>query len=147
MSNAFNPIELHWKKQKFIIPANRVLRTIAIIEEVLPLDQVILMAQTEKVSISKISMAYAAVLRSAGCQVTDEDLYASLVGIPGVAKEAVQALQELLLLMIPRNLVEGGSETPPSGKSKSKRVRSNSSSKRTRASSSKADAPRISSGN
>lgn len=125
MSSIFDPIEMRWMGQEVTIPANRVLKAIASVEEILPLDQVVKMAQSGHVHIAKCSMAYGAVLRYAGLKVTDEEVYSRFVGVPADAPEMVRALQALLMMMLPRDL-KGGSADAPKGKAPRRRASASS---------------------
>ena len=142
MSSIFDPIEMRWMGKDVLIPANRVLRAIAAIEEILPLDQVVRMGVTGHVHIAKCSMAYGAVLRYAGVEVTDEEVYSRFVGVPAEAPEMVRTLQALLMMMLPRDL-KGASADAPKGKAV--RRRASASSKKAGKSSSAADASRTAS--
>lgn len=108
----FDPIEMRWIGKEVTIPANRVLKAIAAVEEILPLDQVVKMANTGHVHIAKCSMAYGAVLRYAGVEVTDEEVYSRFVGVPADAPEMVRTLQALLMMMLPRQMKEGSAAAP-----------------------------------
>lgn len=125
MTSIFDPIEIRWKGKEVNIPANRVLRAIAAIEEILPLDQVVKMAMTGHVHLAKCSMAYGAVLRYAGVEVTDEEVYARFVGVPTDAPQMVRTLQALLMMMLPRDMKEA-SAGAPSGKAPRRRASASS---------------------
>ena len=131
MSNAFDPIQLRWQDRDFTIPANRVMMAIAIVEDVLPLHRIASMAASGDINLTRVSMAYGAVLRFAGGEVTDEEIFKSLISSPDQSMIAASSLQTLLMMMVPRELREGGSQKAQPGKGSRKRG-SSSSSKRTK---------------
>lgn len=144
MSSIFDPIEMRWMGQEVVIPANRVLKAIAAVEDVLPLDRIVKMAETGHVHIAKVSMAYGAVLRYAGVRVTDEEVFSRFIGVPAEAPEMIRTLQALLMMMLPRDM-KGGSADAPQGK-ELRRPASASSKKRGRQRSEKVASPPPTSG-
>jgi hypothetical protein len=98
---AFEDIELPWSGKTFVIKSNRVMGAIARIEDVITLAELQAYAVKGAAPIAKLSMAYAAVLRYAGAQVTDEEVYEkSFVG--GREQEAmVMAIMNLMKMMLP----------------------------------------------
>ena len=73
--NPFKDIEIGWRDETFIIPSNKVLGAIASVEEVVTVQQLAALTQVEDVPLSKLAQAYGALLRYAGCSITDEEVY------------------------------------------------------------------------
>ena len=142
MARVFEDIKLTWRGVEYVIPSQHVMRAIARIEDHITLAELMQAMSEGRPKFSKISSAYASVLRFAGCQVADDEVYDGMLGnieerspegIPVVA----QALNGLLSMMMPpkamrQKLVEttdaGESERRPS----SPRAGASSSQKRTR---------------
>jgi hypothetical protein len=79
----FEPVTLSWQGNSFTVPAEDQLRLIAGIEEALTGnsgDQAIaVLASPSGPSYSRLSAAYGAALRFAGAEVSDEEIYLSIM--------------------------------------------------------------------
>lgn len=117
----FEPVVFNWKGRDFTIPSDRVMGAIFTVEEIITLQEMAEIQQTKRVNISKISKAYAAVLRYAGADVTHEETYLAMFGKD--QNRAISAVQTLLFMMIPPNSLT--SPTPvgaaPTGKNRAER--------------------------
>lgn len=110
--STFEPIELAWGGNTYTIPANRVLRVIAKIEEHVTISD---LANGVAIPFAKSAMAYAAVLRFAGARVTDDEVYAALWEEGGQA-DVTKVLIGLLSIMLPpsqRKKFLAAMEAPP----------------------------------
>jgi hypothetical protein len=119
----FQEIVLEWAGQEFRIAPDKVMGAIATVEEVVTLKEIGDYAQTGNASMSKLAMAYGAVLRYAGATVRDDEVYAGL--FKGDVKSSPMAsISNLLMMMIPPAVVQtqGKQEAEPTvGKSSSKK--------------------------
>ena len=84
----FQPIKLGWHSRDFIIPAERVLGAIAVVEEVMTFPEIVLMISGGHPNISKIARAYGAMLRYAGAGAADDEVYEGLFK-PGTHADAL----------------------------------------------------------
>lgn len=101
MSSIFSEVTFKFRGEQFVIPPDRILKAIAIIEETITLKELIIMAQNDTAPISRIAIAFASVLRFAGCRVTDDEVYASMFRGGAEAQTATTAIQVLLNMMVP----------------------------------------------
>lgn len=123
MARIFEDITLAWEGEEYTIPSDRVLGAIARIEEHVTLTELHKDALARgTVRMSRLSMAYASVLRYAGAKVKDEDVYAAMFMDGGDANQrAMEAMHGLMAMMIPPSVLDesnkGGSQASP-GKTK-----------------------------
>lgn len=96
MSGLFQQIELKWRDRNYVIPASRVLRAVARVEDVVTVQQLLV---PDQVPMAKVAMAYGSLLRYAGARVEDEEVYQTLFG--GAQSNALVAVTTLLQLMLP----------------------------------------------
>lgn len=102
----FNDIPIGWHDEEFIIPANRVLKAIAAIEENITLHEIFTYSERGAMPpLSKMAMAYGAVLRMAGARVSDEEAYEFMFSGNEQHSAAMDALNGLLSLMMPASKV------------------------------------------
>lgn len=104
----FDDIRLKWDGVEYVIPHNRVLRAIAAVEEVATFDEFNNFAKRKTAPLAKIAMAYGVLLRFAGANVSDDDVYHGMF-LNGGATMA-QTVSAVLAMMIPneRILLSGG---------------------------------------
>lgn len=107
----FKDIELEWQGKSYVIPANRVMGAIAVIEDVVTLKEIYEAGAKGRMKLSKISAAYGAVLRYAGADLKDEDVYSGMFSGESSAAAASDAVMGLLSMMIPPT-DSGGEATP-----------------------------------
>ena len=120
----FNPIGLSWEGKDFTIPAERVLGAIAEVEEVVVFPDLVAMI-SGKPNMSKISRAYGALLRYAGAQLTDDQVYAGMFREGETHTQVLTALNALVMLMMPPASLAGAASEGNSGRAAA--VRSSSS--------------------
>lgn len=118
--NVFEDVTLSWDGKDYTIPANKMMKCIARLEEVVTLNELHGYALRGGAPIGKLAMAYGAVLRYAGATVTDEEIYLNLmrklsdVGI-------ITSVKNILSLMLPaeiRKKVEEGLAAADAGEKK-----------------------------
>jgi hypothetical protein len=123
----FDDIKLEWAGKAYTVPANRVLGAIARIEEVVTIKDLAHCAATQSLPVAKLSMAYGSLLRYAGAEVTDEEIYAGMFGNVTDATRTAQAIGGLLAMMIPKNAIKtsggGSGNVKPTAASSRKRSR------------------------
>lgn len=98
----FSDIRLEWGADEHVIPAERVLGAIAVVEDVFTLADLNFSGRG-RLPLAKLSMAYGALLRYAGAKISDEEVYNACFGERGrmVQKRASEMVFSLQLLMIP----------------------------------------------
>jgi hypothetical protein len=97
----FESQSLMWKGETYIIPSDRMLGAIATIEEHFTFMEMIA-ASHGRPPLVKISRAFAALLRYAGCKVSDEEMYRSIFDPNANIMERIEAaLVTFLLMMTP----------------------------------------------
>lgn len=97
----FEPVRLEWRGVEHRIPADNVLRGIAKVEEIITLPELVAYEMRGTVPLAKVSMAYGALLRHAGAEVKNEEVFAALFGDGGNQAHAMGTAAALLSTMIP----------------------------------------------
>jgi hypothetical protein len=97
----FEPITLSWGGKSYVIPANQVMKALAVIEDHCTMFELQKSFKSGGVPLAKISNAFAAVIRFAGGSVSAEDVYAGMFGGGPDAQAAQQAITALLMMMVP----------------------------------------------
>lgn len=106
----FAPIEIKWNGESFSVPSNRVMMAIATVEEVVTMFELIEWRIKGRPSLSRMSMAYGALLRFAGCQITDEEVFSACFEKMSEGDgDVMLTLYALLNYMIPQG------KEPPKG--------------------------------
>src|SRR6056297_892204 len=106
----FEDVKISWKGAEYVIRANTMMPLVAKMEDVLsgesgrPAIQVLTTGNGP--SIPRLSMAYGAALRHAGANVTDDEIYLSIVndfatGDADVAVKMQRAVQAIIAVMAP----------------------------------------------
>ncbi len=102
---AYDPVELDWRGKTYSIPPRKVLGAIARVEEHLTFTELLGHAGRNTVATAKLAMAFGSLLRYAGADVTDDDVYegmfAASVGSSEGADAIVTAISILMSMMIP----------------------------------------------
>lgn len=112
----FEPVTFTWEGVDYTIPSDGIMKLIAGVEDIITLQEMALAVNQGKVKIAHIAQAYGLALRYAGCRVTDEQVYKSMFSVSS-QQAAIQSVQTLLLMMVPRDLQPTRGE-PTKGKSK-----------------------------
>ncbi len=102
----FQDISLSWNGAEFVIPANRVLSAIAVVEETITFSELIACMQRGKPPLAAISGAFAGLLRFAGAKVPAEEVYAGMF-TGQVAEKVIEAVNILLMMMMPPASIAG----------------------------------------
>jgi len=102
MSSVFEEVALSWAGQEFIVPPDKVMGLVEVVEDIITVDELV----SSGIKRAKVSRAFAAAIRYAasanGKQVVckEQDVYSSLFG--GDAMRATTgAVSALLTMMIP----------------------------------------------
>lgn len=91
-----------WKGREYVIHAEEVTRAIAIAEQIVTLVELGVMRATGNLRLMQLCQALAAVMRHAGAEVTDAELYdtvftAAGADLPRRAWATVSALEQLMI--------------------------------------------------
>lgn len=106
--SVFEQIELGFKGETFVVQPDKVMRLIALVEDVISLQEL-----TSQPKLSKLAEAYTVALNYAGASAQTEEVYASLFGDGG--SEVVQnTITSLIMMMLPPSTYSA----PESGKKK-----------------------------
>jgi hypothetical protein len=97
----FSDVELEWQGQLYTIASDRMMKAIAIIEGHITVSEILLVTVGRSIPLSKLCMAYAAVLRYAGARVTDEQVYESVFDGADVQGTMSRAVEKLMTMMLP----------------------------------------------
>jgi hypothetical protein len=131
----FNPIELEWNGDKFVIPSDRVFGAIARVESVeiegagATIPELVRVSQRRgTVKTTVLAAAFGELLRYAGADVTNDEVLRGMF-VADTAISAQDALLTLMTLMIPPDAVEPrGVKSPkkarPAARTASSRKRS-----------------------
>ena len=104
----FHEVGLSWKGEEFTVPHDRVMGLIEVIEEVVTIQD---LTSKNGVKFGKISRAYSDALKYAGARgATQEQVYSAMIGGSGEGVAIQEAVNSLLMLMIPPEHLQ---ESPP----------------------------------
>lgn len=100
---AFEAFECEWGGKKYTIAPHRILRAIALVEDVVTLAQLQEHGERGSLPMAKIAMAFGVLLRYAGASVTDVEVYEGLFSSikDKNAQGIVDAVVILMSLMVP----------------------------------------------
>lgn len=113
--SVFQPVTLGWQGKSYTLPANRVLGAVARIEEVITLAELAKHASGGNAPLARLAQAYGSVLRYAGADVADDEVYAGMFGGEEARELVSAAVQGLLGMMISpeiRRRIEAGMSLP-----------------------------------
>ena len=132
-SRALQPVTLKWNGEEYVVPVNSILPIIAAVESILTLAELQNALISGSIPLAKVSMAYGAALRCAGCAVTDAEVYSAT--FPGEKdsteelEQAMDAVLGLVSLMTPPSSMREKIENSNSGNGKPSTHRGGSSKK------------------
>jgi hypothetical protein len=136
MSSAFDDITIEWKGRSYTIPSRNMMRAIALIEDHVTMPELQRYGERSTAPVSRLSSAFAAVLRFAGAPgVKDEHVYEAMFSGGDDAAAVATSVQVLLAMMVPKSarerMHEAASGDPESGNSAPAGAANSSSKKRT----------------
>ena len=105
----FEDIEFRWKGTSYTLRADKVLRAIASIEEVITLHELSTYQNRGTIPAGKISMAYGTLLRMAGARVKDEEVYSSIIQ-DASSDQMLETTMLLMRMMLPPDSLTNGAE-------------------------------------
>lgn len=98
----FQDVVMTWQETEYTLPANKVMKTIAKVEDVITLQEMATAAANESLPLARLAEAFHVVLTSAGVQnVALEDVYAEMFSDGDRRNAAAQYVNKLLMLMVP----------------------------------------------
>ncbi len=129
MNKVFEPIEVEWNGAIKIVPPNRIMGMICQIEDVVTLTELQSYAVRQTAPLAKLSAAQGKVLRYAGFDVTDEQVYAHNFTGEHVQENMIRGLVDMLRMMLPSDALakfdaEMNDGDPPKGNQKAAGARS-----------------------
>lgn len=105
----FEDIEFQWKGAKYTLRADKVLRAIASVEEIITLHELSTYQHRGTIPAGKVSMAYGTMLRMAGARVKDEEVYSSLIQ-DASSEQMLETTLVLMRMMLPPESLTQGAE-------------------------------------
>jgi hypothetical protein len=126
----FQAVTLNWEGRDYVVPADRVFGAIGVVEDVVTFPELVQGLQLGRPNMSKLARAYGALLRYAGANVTDEEIFAGMFVVSELQKNITTAINTLMVLMTPPSAMLSGE--PASGNAQAANLprSSNRSSKR-----------------
>lgn len=116
----FQAIKLSWAGAEYTVPADSVMRAIAIIEDHITFNELVTASRKRAVPLAKISHAFAAIIGFAGGNVSPEDVYSGMFGGVVEQEKVMASIFGLMSMMIPpehlRETVPEGNAKPPGKK-------------------------------
>lgn len=98
----FEDITIKWDGREHTIPSEKVMRAIGLIEEHLTMKEIgEAVHSSGGIAFTKVAAAYGAILRFAGADITDEQVYAGLFSMSKEKNNVQAVLNGLLAMMIP----------------------------------------------
>lgn len=98
----FEDITLQWQGTDYVIRSDRVMGAISRIERVVTLYELLQMTAVQGApSVSAVSMAFASILRYAGCDITDAEVYDGMWEGEELHAKTQAAVEVLLRMMVP----------------------------------------------
>jgi len=130
----FEDVILEWEGEKKTVPANDVMRLLAKVEDCITLHEMQAFRERGTAPLVRVAMAYAAALRHAGFDVTDDGVYARLLSASAGDKGAmaIRVIQSLSSMMIPPADLDVAKAPAGKGKQGNPKAASNSSKPRTK---------------
>lgn len=122
----FDDVELSWNGVPYRLSGDtQIMRALAAVEDHVTISELANGQQDGHIPLAKLASAYAAVLRQAGCRVSDAEVYMGMWKGGVDTARITEAISGLLGMMIPPNAIpeeegdEGNDPAPKKGASKS----------------------------
>lgn len=123
----FEPIKFAWAGIEYTIPAESVMRAIAIIEDHVTFAELLAASKKRTIPAAKLSNAFAALVQFAGGVVSAEEVYAGMFVAGDTQQSTFTAIIGLMSMMIPPEHVQKtlatGNPPAPAGKHGSSKTR------------------------
>lgn len=103
---AFDTVTLKWGEKAYAIPPRAVLGAIARIEEHLTFSELLAYGQRKTVPIGRLAGAYGSLLRYAGAEVTDDEVYQEMFGGGNGTETMLAATTTLMEMMVPKTAIK-----------------------------------------
>lgn len=98
----FEEVRLTWNGVDYVIPPDRMMRCIAMIEEIITLAELHRDMAARRPRLAKLAQSFGAVLRYAGAAATDDEVYAAMYKSGKDMHEQITGTTHtLLMLMMP----------------------------------------------
>lgn len=103
MVGSFDDVTIEWRGKPYTIPARNMMGAIARIEDHVTMPELGRYGDRQTVPLSRLASAFASVLRFAGCQVKDEEVYSAMFEGEDVQKAVGASMQVLMTMMVPKS--------------------------------------------
>lgn len=104
MSSAFDDVKLIWRDREYTIPARNMMGAIARIEDHVTMPEMQRFGERGTAPMAKLASAFASVLRFAGAQVSDDEVYAAMFEGADAQMQVATSIQTLLAMMVPKRV-------------------------------------------
>lgn len=114
----FQEVAVPWEGKQFKIPPRDVLRCIAAVEGVITLGELATVCAGSSLPLARLAMAFGIILRFAGADASDEDVYDHMFKDAGkeMQDRAIEASFVLHRLMVPPEHMRAAEEKVAAGK-------------------------------
>ncbi len=109
----FDSVTLKFNGETYRIEPDKVMRAIAIVEDIVTLDELVKFHERGTAPMAKLAMAYAALIRYAGGACTDNEAYEAMFK-EGNQSSVSASIGTLLAMMIPKT-IDATAAAPVSG--------------------------------
>lgn len=110
MREVFQDVKVSWSGETKIILSTNLLRLIAQIEEELPIQDLLIAANSGKMPVAKVSICYGLILRYAGFDVSDDEVYERLLKPNDTA--AFDIVLALSMMVLPKSMLKPEKSEP-----------------------------------
>lgn len=97
----FKEVKLQWNGKEYVIPPNAVMMCIAKVEDVVTLAELVRYSNRNTMPLAKLAQAFGVVLRYAGANVSDDEIYLGMFADGDMKEKANNAITTLLVMMMP----------------------------------------------
>ena len=131
MAGVFEEVQLSWKGKDYAIAADNVLLAIQKLEDVLTLGELATSMSKGRLPLGKLSAAFGILLRHAGAEVSNEEVYSAMFADAGkhLQQQAFAAALTLHKLMVPPEHLRAAPGKPAAAPQRAGSSRSSTSSR------------------
>lgn len=113
----FSNIDLEWGGEVYTIPSDQVMKAIAVLESHITVPEFLMIGAGRTMPVSRLCMAYGALLRYAGAKVADDEVYQAVFTGGDLQGQVLRSVNEIMTLIIPpaarEKLEAAGEESSP----------------------------------
>lgn len=110
MTHVFQEAKFEWNGEQFSIPPTKTFGAIIVVEQHLTMIELNKMLKGGSFSMTKLAIAWSALLNYAGAKTTPEDVYLGMFDATDKQGRVIAAIQQLLILMVPKSTAPVGEQ-------------------------------------